>query len=164
MPMPQRLCRPWCCRGTHTSWIVRDSRTISSAAAVLRRVVVGCHFRPPIAVWPLRIPSGRSLLEGLLRSHQLTITIDGTAIDARWDAEAAARRLFGVPVAVSIAEDEGVAHLFATGAVALDTDTLGVQVAWSETSNADDFSRNLIRAKRVDSLVQRDGGGAAGGG
>lgn len=61
--------------------------------------------------------------------------------------DAATRRLFGVPVAVSIAEDEGVAHLFASGAVALDTDTLGVAVQWSENSNADDWSRNLIRAR-----------------
>lgn len=61
--------------------------------------------------------------------------------------DSASRRLFGVPVAVSVAETEGTAHLFATGAVALDTDTLGVQVQWSENSNADDFSRNLIRAR-----------------
>ncbi len=35
----------------------------------------------------------------------------------------------------------------AADAVALDTDTLGVNVAWSETSNADDWSKNLIRAR-----------------
>ena len=35
----------------------------------------------------------------------------------------------------------------AQGAVGLDTDTPGVQVAWSETSNATDWSTNLIRAR-----------------
>jgi hypothetical protein len=29
----------------------------------------------------------------------------------------------------------------------LNTDTQGVQIAWSETSNADDWSKNLIRAR-----------------
>ena len=35
----------------------------------------------------------------------------------------------------------------ASGAVAVDTDTIGIGVQWSETSNADDFSKNLIRAR-----------------
>jgi hypothetical protein len=61
--------------------------------------------------------------------------------------DAAARRLFGVPVVVSIAQTLGVAHVLATDAVALDTDSSGVQIAWSETSNADDWSKNLIRAR-----------------
>ena len=59
----------------------------------------------------------------------------------------ASRRLFGVPVVVSIVQALGVAHGLASGAVALDTDTSGVQIAWSETSNADDWSKNLIRAR-----------------
>lgn len=61
--------------------------------------------------------------------------------------DAASRRLFGVPVCVSIAEAEGAAHVLATGAVALDTDSHGVQVQWSENSNATDFSYNLIRCR-----------------
>ena len=32
-------------------------------------------------------------------------------------------------------------------AVLVDTDTIGVGVQWSETSNADDFAKNLIRAR-----------------
>ena len=38
-------------------------------------------------------------------------------------------------------------HVLATDAVVVDTDTSGVGVQWSETSNADDFSKNLIRAR-----------------
>lgn len=37
--------------------------------------------------------------------------------------------------------------MLATDAVALDTDSSGVQVAWSETSNSDDWSKNMIRAR-----------------
>ena len=33
------------------------------------------------------------------------------------------------------------------GAVGLDTDTAGVQVAWSETSNATDWQSNMIRCR-----------------
>lgn len=32
-------------------------------------------------------------------------------------------------------------------AVVLETDTQGVGVQWSETSNSDDFAKNLIRAR-----------------
>ena len=35
----------------------------------------------------------------------------------------------------------------ASNAVALDTDNRGIDVQWIETSNADDFSKNLIRAR-----------------
>lgn len=59
----------------------------------------------------------------------------------------AARRLFGVPVVVSFAQAAGVSHTVANGAVSVDTDTTGVGVQWSETSNADDFAKNLIRAR-----------------
>jgi HK97 family phage major capsid protein len=61
--------------------------------------------------------------------------------------DAAARRLFGVPVVVAVAQTAGVSHTVAKGAVALDTDTSGTGVQWSETSNADDWSKNLIRAR-----------------
>jgi HK97 family phage major capsid protein len=57
------------------------------------------------------------------------------------------RRLFGVPVVVSLAQAAGVSHTVAKGAVAVDTDTTGVALQWSETSNADDFAKNLVRAR-----------------
>jgi hypothetical protein len=59
----------------------------------------------------------------------------------------AARRLFGVPIATSIAEAAGVGHLLATGAVALDTDNRGVDVQWSENATADSFGKNLVFAR-----------------
>ena len=57
------------------------------------------------------------------------------------------RRLWGIPVTLTVAQTAGVAHTLATGAVGLNTGSEGVQIAWSETSNADDWSRNLIRAR-----------------
>ena len=38
-------------------------------------------------------------------------------------------------------------HVLAADAVIVDTDTLGVGVQWSETSNTADFAKNLIRAR-----------------
>lgn len=61
--------------------------------------------------------------------------------------DAATRRLFGVPIATTISEAAGTSHVLAKDAVVLDTDTIGVGVQWSENSNSDDFSRNLIRAR-----------------
>ena len=37
--------------------------------------------------------------------------------------------------------------MLAADAVVVDTDTIGVGVQWSETSSADDFAKNLIRAR-----------------
>ena len=37
-------------------------------------------------------------------------------------------------------------HVLGRDAVVVDTDTIGVGVQWSETSNTDDFAKNLIRA------------------
>ncbi len=59
----------------------------------------------------------------------------------------AARRLFGVPIATTVSATVGTGHVIAADAVVLDTDSLGVGVQWSETSNADDFAKNLIRAR-----------------
>lgn len=59
----------------------------------------------------------------------------------------AARRLFGVPIATTTSQAAGTGHVIAADAVVLDTDSQGVGVQWSETSNADDFARNLIRAR-----------------
>ena len=60
--------------------------------------------------------------------------------------DAAARRLWGVPITVTNAQTAGLRTL-ASGVVGLNTDSQDVQVAWSETSNADDWSKNLIRAR-----------------
>ena len=59
----------------------------------------------------------------------------------------ASRRLFGVPVVATVSEAAGVGHVLAADAVVVDTDTIGVGVQWSETSNTDDFAKNLIRAR-----------------
>lgn len=59
----------------------------------------------------------------------------------------ASRRLFGIPVVTTVSATAGMAHALAADAVALHTDNLGISLQWSETSNADDFARNLIRAR-----------------
>ena len=59
----------------------------------------------------------------------------------------ATRRLFGVPVATSNAQTAGVGHVLASGAVAIDTDTRGVDVQWSENATADSFGKNLVFAR-----------------
>lgn len=59
----------------------------------------------------------------------------------------AARRLFGVPIATSIEQTAGTGHLLATGAVAVDTDTRGVDLQWSENATADSFGKNLVFAR-----------------
>ena len=58
----------------------------------------------------------------------------------------ASRRLFGVPIVGTVSQAAGVGHVLARDAVVVDTDTIGVGVQWSETSSADDFSKNLICA------------------
>ena len=59
----------------------------------------------------------------------------------------ASRRLFGVPIVATVNQAAGVGHVLAADAVVVDTDTRGVDVQWSETSNSDDFAKNLIRAR-----------------
>ena len=59
----------------------------------------------------------------------------------------ASRRLWGVPIVSTVSQAAGVGHVLARDAVVVDTDTIGVGVQWSETSSADDFSKNLIRAR-----------------
>jgi HK97 family phage prohead protease/HK97 family phage major capsid protein len=60
---------------------------------------------------------------------------------------AADRRLFGVPVVTTVSAAAGVGHVLAQGAVAIDTDTQGVGVQWSENATADSFAKNLIFAR-----------------
>ncbi len=57
------------------------------------------------------------------------------------------RRLFGVPVTTSNTQAAGVGHVLATDAVALDTDTRGVDAQLSENATADSFGRNLVFAR-----------------
>lgn len=59
----------------------------------------------------------------------------------------ATRRLFGVPVTTTNAQVAGVGHVLATDAIALDTDTRGVVVQWSENATADSFGKNLVFAR-----------------
>ncbi|OBF86959.1 hypothetical protein A5791_19895 [Mycobacterium sp. 852002-51163_SCH5372311] len=61
--------------------------------------------------------------------------------------DAAARRLYGLPIAVANVQAQGTAHVLGSGTVGVDTDTLGVAIQWSETSDADSFSKNLVLAR-----------------
>lgn len=61
--------------------------------------------------------------------------------------DAAQRRLFGVPIATSVSATAGVGIVLATDSVRLDTDSQGVQVMWSETSNSSDWAENLARVR-----------------
>lgn len=58
--------------------------------------------------------------------------------------DASRRSLFSVPIVTTNAQAAGVGHVIATGAVALDTDTRGVDVQWSENATADSFHKNLV--------------------
>lgn len=58
-----------------------------------------------------------------------------------------ARRLYGVPVGTTNAQTVSVAHTLADGAVEINVDNQGVQLQWSETSNTDDWAKNLMRAR-----------------
>lgn len=78
---------------------------------------------------------------------ELLLTTSGATDVQGIPYDAPTRRLFGVPVVVSVAQAAGVSHTVARDAVALDTDTTGTGVQWSEQSNAEDWSRNLIRAR-----------------
>jgi HK97 family phage major capsid protein len=61
--------------------------------------------------------------------------------------DAASRRLWGTPLVVTNAVAAGVAYSLASGAVQVMTDSQGVEVTWSEQSNATDWSENKIRAR-----------------
>jgi hypothetical protein len=50
---------------------------------------------------------------------------------------------------IADAQAAGIGHVLATGAVALDTDTRGVDVQYSENATADSFGRNLVFSLRV---------------
>ncbi len=61
--------------------------------------------------------------------------------------DSVARRLYGLPIVVANVETQGTAHVLASGAVGVDTDQLGILIEWTQTSNADDFAKNLVRAR-----------------
>ena len=69
------------------------------------------------------------------------------AIELSLPYDPASRRLFGVPIVATVSDAAGVGHVLASDAVVVDTDSQGVGVQWSETSNSDDWSKNLIRAR-----------------
>ena len=52
-----------------------------------------------------------------------------------------------MPIVATVSQAAGVGHVLATGAVVVESDAVGVGVQWSETSNTDDFAKNLIRAR-----------------
>lgn len=71
------------------------------------------------------------------------------------------RVLWNVPVIVSLSQTAGVSHTVAAETLSVKTDTTGVAVQWSETSNADDFAKNLVRARcegRFETEVWRPSG------
>jgi hypothetical protein len=61
--------------------------------------------------------------------------------------DAATRRLFGTPIVATVSEAAGSAHVIGVGTVALDTDTRGISVDWSENSTADSFAKNMLVAR-----------------
>ena len=69
----------------------------------------------------------------------------------------ATRRLFGVPVVTTNAQVAGVGHVVATDSVALDTDTRGVDVQWSENATADSLGRTSCSPVRVTLCDTRNG-------
>ena len=60
--------------------------------------------------------------------------------------DAASRRLFGARSASTVSQVAG-GHVPANDSVVVDTDSQGIGLQWSETSNTDDFAKNLIRAR-----------------
>lgn len=78
---------------------------------------------------------------------ELQLTADAAIAANGLPYDPITRRLYGVPVVVSLAQTEGVAHTLGEGSARLETDSDGVVVQWSETSNATDFAQNLVRAR-----------------
>ncbi|NOP96963.1 phage major capsid protein [Mycolicibacterium fortuitum] len=112
----------------------------NSVLETLRKSVTKLEVLGYVPAWFLLHPTDWEALELTLLTQE--------ALDYRsLPFDPVARRLFGVPVIVSTAQAVGVSHTVAKGVVELDTDTSGVLLQWSETSNADDFAKNLVRAR-----------------
>jgi Protein of unknown function (DUF3304) len=71
----------------------------------------------------------------------------GKAWSWRWRpaTPSSSRRLFGVPIVATVSEPESAMCCHAMPSWW--TPTLGIGVQWSESSNADDFAKNLIRPR-----------------
>ena len=80
-------------------------------------------------------PSSLVLHPGDWESVELALSSTNAVEHLSLPYDTASRRLFGVPIVVSNAQAAGVGHALATGAVTVDTDTRGIDVQWSETSN-----------------------------
>lgn len=52
-----------------------------------------------------------------------------------------------MPIVTTNAQAAGVGHVLASGSIALDTDTRGVDVQWSENATATSFGSNLVYAR-----------------
>jgi HK97 family phage major capsid protein len=74
-------------------------------------------------------------------------TTNAIEFQAALPYDPATRRLWGIPVVSAVAQTTGVGFVLARDAVGVDVDNQGVQLQWSENSNATDFSENLIRAR-----------------
>ena len=111
----------------------------TSVLTVLRKSLTTLRFRVTSQAF-LLLPATGSLSSSRWRRRTLSNT-------CRRRMTVLGRRLFGVPVVVSNAQASGVSHAVGNGAIGLDTDTAGVQVAWSETSNATDWASNMIRCR-----------------
>jgi HK97 family phage major capsid protein len=122
-----------------TSGIQSNSYSTSLLATLLRSLTLLESNGYPPGTFVMH-PSDFELIQGALLSTA-AVEYQGLPFDP------VARRLWGVPITVTNAQTGGVAHTLASGSVGLNTDSQGVQIAWSETSNADDWSKNLIRAR-----------------
>ena len=117
----------------------RSPRELNSYRSQRARRCVREGFRNPSPVFVLH-PTYWETTELALSSQ--------TAIEhLSLPYDPATRRLFGVPVTTSNAQAAGVGHVLASDAVALDTDTRGVDVQWSENATADSFGKNLVFAR-----------------
>lgn len=113
----------------------------TSMLQTLRKSVTAIEVQGHTPGWFLLNPSDWETIELDALANAQPVDLQAIPFDP------VARRLFGLPVVVSNAQAAGVSHTVATGAVAVDTDTQGVAIQWTETSNADDFGKNLVRAR-----------------
>ena len=93
------------------------------------------------------VPSAIVLTPGDFETIELALASTEAIEHLSLPFDPAKRQLYGVSVVVTVAQSAGAATVLAEGAAGLDTDRQGVGVQWSETSNTDDWSKNLIRAR-----------------
>lgn len=122
-----------------TSGIVTQAYA-TSVQATLRKAMTALELTGYVAESIVMHPTDFEAIE-LLLSTTNAVEHMGLPYDP------ATRRLYGLPIATTIAQAVGTAHVLGRGAVTVDHDSTGVQLIWSETSNADDFSKNLMRAR-----------------